>query len=204
MISYVAAAQRTRIMFFIDPGGAVMDVTQLLSEWNRGDRSALDRLVPIVYDELHQIASRQLASQAPQTLQSTALVNEAYLKLAGKASVAFNDRAHFFAVAARVIRSILVDHARARLAAKRGAGAITINLDDSTASASPRQVDLLALDEALQRLAGFDPQQARIVELRYFAGLSIDETAEVMAVSPATVKRDWAVARRWIYKELTA
>jgi RNA polymerase sigma factor (TIGR02999 family) len=191
-------------MFFIDPGGAVMDVTQLLSEWNRGDRSALDRLVPIVYDELHQIASRQLASQAPQTLQSTALVNEAYLKLAGKASVAFNDRAHFFAVAARVIRSILVDHARARLAAKRGAGAITINLDDSTASASPRQVDLLALDEALQRLAGFDPQQARIVELRYFAGLSIDETAEVMAVSPATVKRDWAVARRWIYKELTA
>jgi RNA polymerase sigma factor (TIGR02999 family) len=182
-----------------------MDVTRLLAEWNQGDRTALDRLVPIVYNELHQIASRQLSSQGPQTLQSTALVNEAYLRLAGKSSVAFNDRAHFFAVAARIIRGILVDHARGRLSAKRGAGQITVNLDDTAAgSSAPREVDLLALDEALERLAQLDPQQARIVELRYFAGLSIEETGEVLSVSPATVKRDWAVARRWIFKELTA
>jgi RNA polymerase sigma factor (TIGR02999 family) len=181
-----------------------MNVTQLLAEWNRGDRSALDRLVPIVYSELHQIAARQLSGQGPQTLQSTALVNEAYLRLAGKSSVDFQDRTHFFAVAARIIRGILVDHARARLAAKRGAGVITLSVEDSSASTAPRELDLLAVDEALGRLAQFDPQQARIVELRYFAGLSIEETAEVLAISPATVKREWAVARRWIYKELTA
>ena len=181
-----------------------MDVTRLLAEWSGGDRSALDRLVPFVYDELHQIAKRHLASRGPQTLQSTALVNEAYLRLAGKSNVSFHDRTHFFAVAARVIRGILVDHARERLAQKRGAGAITLNLGEAAGSTAPREVDLLALDEALGRLAGLDPQQARIVELRYFAGLSIEETAEVQGISPATVKRDWSVARRWIYRELTA
>src|SRR4051794_34333327 len=149
-----------------------MDVTRLLAEWNHGDRAALDKLVPLVYDELHRIASRQLASRGgPHTLQSTALVNEAYIRLASKSSVAWNDRTHFFAVSARIIRGVLVDHARANLAAKRGSGEITLNLDAAGAT-EPRTVDLLALDETLERLGQMDPQQATIVELRFFSGLS--------------------------------
>jgi RNA polymerase sigma factor (TIGR02999 family) len=182
-----------------------MDVTRLLAEWNHGDRAALDKLVPLVYDELHRIASRQLASRGgPHTLQSTALVNEAYMRLASKSSVAWNDRTHFFAVAARIIRGVLVDHARANLAAKRGSGEITLNLDDAEAATEPRTVDLLALDETLERLGQLDPQQASIVELRFFSGLSIEETAGVLGVSSATVKRDWTMARTWIFKELSA
>jgi RNA polymerase sigma factor (TIGR02999 family) len=182
-----------------------MDVTRLLAEWNEGDRAALDRLVPLVYDELHRIASRQLASRArPHTLQSTALVNEAYVRLASKANVAWNDRTHFFAVAARIIRGVLVDHARANLAKKRGSGEITLNLDAADAATEPRAVDLLALDETLERLSTLDPQQAHIVELRFFSGLSIEETAGVLGISPATVKRDWTMARTWIFKELSA
>jgi RNA polymerase sigma factor (TIGR02999 family) len=182
-----------------------MEVTRLLAEWNRGDRAALDKLVPLVYDELHHIASRQMASRSgPHTLQSTALVNEAYLRLAAKSTVAWNDRTHFFAVAARIIRSVLVDHARANLTAKRGGGgAITLNLETAATATEPREVDLLALDETLERLGQLDPQQASIVELRFFSGLSIEETAGVLGISPATVKRDWTIARTWIFKELT-
>ena len=183
-----------------------MDVTRLLAEWNRGDREALDKLVPLVYDELYRIASRQLAGRGgPQTLQSTALVNEAYIRLASKSSVAWNDRTHFFAVAARIIRGVLVDHARANLAAKRGSGEITLNLDAAGAGAAsePRTVDLLALDESLDRLGQMDPQQAHIVELRFFSGLSVEETADVLGISSATVKRDWSMARTWIFKELS-
>ena len=182
-----------------------MEVTRLLAEWNRGDRSALEKLVPLVYDELHQIAGRVLVHRPPQTLQCTDLVNEAYLRLASKHSVAWNDRTHFFAVAARIIRSVLVDHARARSTAKRGGpDAITLHVAEDAARSQPREVDLLALDEVLERLAVLDSQQAGIVEMRFFAGLSIEETAAVLGVSPATVKRDWAMARRWIYKELSA
>src|SRR5262245_11861355 len=138
-----------------------MDLTRLLAEWNQGDRAALDKLVPLVYSELHRIASRQLANRGgPHTLQSTALVNEAYLRLAAKSSVSWNERTHSFAVAARIIRDVLVDHARANLAAKRGGGEITLNLDAADASTQPREVDLLALDEALHRLSRLDRQQA--------------------------------------------
>jgi RNA polymerase sigma-70 factor (ECF subfamily) len=179
-----------------------MDVTRLLGEWNHGDRAALDKLVPLVYDELHRIASRQLASRSgPHTLQSTALVNEAYIRLASKSSVAWNDRTHFFAVAARIIRGVLVDHARAHLAAKRGSGEVTLNLESAGAT-EPRAVDMLALDEALERLGQLDQLQAAIVELRFFSGLSIEETAGVMGISSSTVKRDWTMARTWIFKEL--
>ena len=181
-----------------------VEVTRLLAEWNEGGRSALEKLVPLVYDELHQIASRLLIHRSPQTLQSTDLVNEAYLRLASKASVMWQDRTHFFAVSARIIRCVLVDHARARATSKRGGDVITLTVNISAASSEPREVDLLALDEVLERLAQFDAKQARIVELRFFAGLSIEETAEVLGVSPALVKRDWAMARRWIYKELSA
>jgi RNA polymerase sigma factor (TIGR02999 family) len=181
-----------------------VEVTRLLAEWSEGDRTALEKLVPLVYDELHQIASRLLVHRAPQTLQSTDLVSEAYLRLASKPSVAWQDRTHFFAVSARIIRSVLVDHARARGAVKRGAGAITLRMDDGTAQSDPRELDLLALDEALDKLALLDAQQARIVEMRFFAGLSIEETASVLGISPATVKRDWSMARRWIYRELSA
>jgi len=181
-----------------------MDVTRLLAEWNQGDRAALDKLVPLVYDELHRIARRQLASRnGPQTLQSTALVNEAYIRLASKSSVAWNDRTHFFAVAARIIRGVLVDHARAHLAIKRGSGDIALSLEAAGAT-EPRAVDMLALDEALERLAHMDVQQATIVELRFFSGLSIEETAAVLGISPATVKRDWTMARTWIFKELSS
>lgn len=181
-----------------------VEVTRLLAEWNRGDRSALEKLVPLVYDELHQIAGRVLVHRPPQTLQCTDLVNEAYLRLASKHTVAWNDRTHFFAVSARIIRSVLVDHARARSTAKRGADAITVQVAEEAGRTEPREVDLLALDEVLERLAALDAQQAGIVEMRFFAGLSVEETAAVLGVSPATVKRDWAMARRWIYKELSA
>jgi RNA polymerase sigma factor (TIGR02999 family) len=181
-----------------------MDVTRLLAEWNQGDRAALDKLVPLVYDELHRIASRQLAARSgPHTLQSTALVNEAYIRLAAKSSVAWNDRTHFFAVAARIIRGVLVDHARAHLTAKRGSGDIALTLESAGAT-EPRAVDMLALDESLERLAHMDVQQATIVELRFFSGLSIEETAAVLGISPATVKRDWTMARTWIFKELSS
>jgi RNA polymerase sigma factor (TIGR02999 family) len=184
--------------------GWTVEVTRLLAEWNRGDRSALQKLVPLVYDELHRIAGRALIHQAPQTLQCTDLVNEAYLRLASKDSVAFQDRTHFFAISARIVRSVLVDHARARGTAKRGAGAITMTVAEDVARSDPREVDLLALDEVLERLTALDAQQAGIVEMRFFAGLSVEETAAVMGISPATVKRDWAMARRWIFKELSA
>jgi RNA polymerase sigma factor (TIGR02999 family) len=182
----------------------IVEVTRLLAEWNHGDRSALEKLVPLVYDELHQIAGRVLVHRPPQTLQCTDLVNEAYLRLASKVSVAWQDRTHFFAVSARIIRSVLVDHARARSTLKRGGDAITINVGQASAQSEPREVDLLALDEVLDRLTAMDAQQAGIVEMRFFGGLSVEETAGVLGVSPATVKREWAMARRWIFKELSA
>jgi RNA polymerase sigma factor (TIGR02999 family) len=185
------------------------DVTTLLHAWGAGDRSALDALVPLVYAELRAQASRALRREsAGHTLQPTALVHEAYLRLADQARVTLRDRAHFFGVAARCMRQILVDHARVRGAAKRGGSAdgapVSLTLHDADAVSRVPSAEVLAIDEALERLAAIDPDQARLVELRYFAGLSIEESAAALGVSAATVKREWAVARAWLRRELTA
>ncbi len=179
------------------------NVTRLLQAWSGGDREALDRLFPTLYEELRRQAARHLrAERAGHTLQTTALVHEAYLRLVDQREVRCQNRAHFFGIAAQAMRRILVDHARSRHAAKRGGSAIQVPLEEAHAVADASGVDLLDLDEALTRLAALDPQQARIVELRYFSGMSIEETAEVLGISPATVKRDWSMARAWLRREL--
>jgi RNA polymerase sigma factor (TIGR02999 family) len=179
------------------------EVTQLLLAWRNGDREAFDRLVPIVYDELRRLAHRYIAKRlAGQTLQTTDLVNEAYLRLVGQDQVAWQNRAHFFAVAAQVMRSLLVDRARARGAAKRGGGGRQVSLDEVAAVSPERDANILALNEALERLAAFDQRKLRIVELRYFGGLSVEETAEVMSLAPITIKREWLKAKAWLYSEL--
>lgn len=178
-------------------------VTQLLEELNGGDKAALDRLMPLVYDELHRLASRYLRKERPgHTLQATALVNEAYMRIVDQKNVSWQNRAHFFGIAAQLMRRILVDHARSRLYAKRGGGAFRLTLDEALALPDQRDLDLVALDDALKALADLDPRQSRIVELRYFGGLTVEETAEVLGISPATVKRDWVWARTWLYKEI--
>lgn len=182
------------------------DVTSLLLAWRKGDQSAADRLMPAIYDELHRQAERAMRRENPEhILQATALVNEAYLRLVDQRRVEWKNRAHFFGVAAQVMRRVLVDHARERLADKRGGGAAHVTLDDLNAGPpedAAGGVDLLELNDALEKLAALDPDQARVVELRYFTGLSIEETAEAMGTSPATVKREWAVARAWLRREL--
>lgn len=182
------------------------DITGALREWSGGDREALERLLPLVFKELHRQAAAYLRRErADHTLQATALINEAYLKLVDQAPQDFKDRSHFFAISARLMRQILVDHARTRLREKRGGRqAVRVQLDEAVdAGGRPADIDLIALDEALQRLSGIDQQQARVVELRYFSGLSLDETAEAMGISRATVARDWNVARAWLKRELT-
>jgi len=181
---------------------AAPGVTGLLIDWSNGDRRALDRLMPLVYEELRGIARRHLSLEAPQTLQSTALVHEAYVRLIDQNRVQWRDRAHFFAVAARLIRRILLDHARRRHAEKRGGGAQRLTLEDAAAPQSGRNVDLIALDQALDTLAELDPTQAQVVELRFFAGLTIAETAEALGISTATVERDWITARAWLFDRL--
>jgi RNA polymerase sigma-70 factor, ECF subfamily len=179
-------------------------LTELLGRWSRGDSAPGDALVPLVYDELRRIARRCLVGKGKgHTLQPTALVHEAYLRLAktGDGSNRWQDRMHFFATAARAMRQILVDHARKHMAAKRGGGAITIVLEDSAAPQKPI-LDLLALDDALKRLVDLDARPCQIVELRFFGGLSIEEAAQVADVSPATAKRDWATARLWLHQEM--
>ena len=180
-------------------------VNELLDAWGQGDRSALDALVPEVYAILHQQARRALRNQPDgHTLQPTALVNEAYLRLANRPGSGAESRSHFLAVAALVMRAVLVDHARARQSAKRGGDAppLSIGAADGVAAAG-NGVDVVALDEALDRLAARDARKARVVELRYFVGLSIEETAKALDASPATVRRDWATARAWLRRELT-
>ncbi len=179
-------------------------VTDLLQAWGGGDTAALDRLIPIVYDELRCQADRFLRREVPgHTLQTTALVNEAYLRLVGQHQARWQNRAQFFGIAGQLMRRILVDHARAHLAAKRGGAAVQVTLDESAVEASGAGgVDLLALDDALKKLAELDPQQSRVVELRYFTGLGIEETAEALGISSATVKREWAMARAWLKREL--
>lgn len=179
------------------------EITQLLAAASAGDRSALDRVVPLVYDELRRLAHRQLAGERPEhTLNTGALVHEAYLKLAGLERLEWRDRAHFFAVAAGAMRRILIDYAVRRRAAKRGGGARHEPLDRVMIAAGERAEELLALDEALERLRALDERQSRVVECRFFAGMSIDETAAALDISPATVKRDWMMARAWLNREL--
>lgn len=183
---------------------ATQNVTAMLRDWTNGDQEALDKLIPVVYDELRRQAARYLRGERPgHTLQTTALIHEAYLRLINQHNVEWKDRAHFYAIAARLMRQILVDHARKRQAAKRGGSDIKVPLEEETVISPERNVDLVALDEALTRLAGIDPQQSRIVEMRYFSGLSTEETAEVMGVSSRTVKRDWNVAKAWLRQEIS-
>lgn len=178
-------------------------VTQLLVRGSHGDKAALDELFPLVYAELRELAGRYLRREgAGHTLQPTALVHEAYLRLVDQRSVDWRNRAQFFGVAAEMMRRILVNHAQARHAAKRGGRAPRLSLDEAVSVFEERDVDLVALDEALTDLAALDPRQSRIVELRFFGGLSIEETAEVLEISPATVKREWTAARAWLYREM--
>lgn len=181
-----------------------IDVTNLLLAWNKGDSAALDRLAPLVYKDLRHLARRYMRSEtAGHTLQPTALVHEAYVRLVNQNRVNWQNRAHFYGIAARIMRRILVDHARARGAGKRGAGLQRVTLVDSKTPTVSADIEVMALDEALRRLAVFDPQQERIVELRYFGGLTIDETAEVIGISTATVKREWTIAKAWLRAQLS-
>jgi RNA polymerase sigma factor (TIGR02999 family) len=190
-----------------EASGNQAPLTQLLRRWQTGDREALDRLIPLVYEELHAIASRHMAREWRRgSLQTTALVNEAYIKLVDQRDVDWQNRAHFFAIAAQVMRRILVDDARRRLRDKRGAGADRVSLDSVTIAAPEAgldAVDVIATDRVLLQLGEKDPDLAKIVELRFFGGLTIGETAAAINVSPATVKREWAVAKAWLYRALT-
>jgi RNA polymerase sigma factor (TIGR02999 family) len=179
------------------------DLTALLKEWSEGDRDALDQLMPLVYGELRRLAASYLREERPNhTLQPTALVNEAYLRLTRQKNVTWQNRAHFFGIAAQMMRRILVDHARKRQAAKRDAAAWKVATAEVDGSDSAP--DLLALDRALQELEQIDPQQAKVVELRFFAGLTVEETAEVTGISPRTVKREWQTAKAWLRREMGA
>ena len=178
-------------------------VSRLLAEWGQGKPEAREALIPVVYDELRRLAHRQLRRERPDhTLPSAALVNEAYLRLVREPAPPWEHRAQFFALAAQLMRHILVDHARKRLAAKRGAGVPPLSLSPEFAFAPQAEVDLLALDDALNKLSLLDAQQGRLIELRFFAGLSIEETALALGISPATVKREWATARAWLRREM--
>lgn len=181
------------------------DITEILKEWSAGNEEVLDELMPLVYAELHRQAARYLRRErAEHTLQTTALINEAYLKLVNQKGVRWQNRAHFFAIAAQAMRRILVDYAKTRRREKRGGSGVKLQLDEAMeVSSSERSVDLEALDEALERLAAFDARQARIVELRYFSGLTEKETAEVLGLSPATVRLDWKMARAWLRNQIT-
>lgn len=178
-------------------------VTQLLERWNSGDRAALNELVPLVYGELHRLAKNFFRRRPNQTLQPTALINEVYLRLVGQQGTNWQGRAHFFGVAAKTMRNLLVDHARLQKASKRGGSQLRLSLADVEQPNREAEVDCLALDEALKKLAELNPQYGQVVELRYFGGLTIEETAEVMSISHATVERDWKFARVWLKRELS-
>lgn len=183
---------------------STQEVTELLLAWSGGDDSALEKLIPLVYVELHKQAKRYLKGERQDhTLQTTALVNEAYLRLVDSSKVRWQSHAHFFAVSAQLMRRILVDFARSRNYQKRGGGAIQVSLVHAEAISSEKGEDLVALDEALQALAAIDERKAKVVEMRFFGGLSVEETAEVLKVSPDTVMRDWRLAKVWLLKELS-
>lgn len=180
-------------------------VTQLLVAWTNGNRAALEALIPVVYPELRRIAGRYLRRErVGHTLQATALVHEAYVKLIDQDRAQWHNRAQFFGVAAQLMRRILVDHARTKKRDKRGGSDIRVSLTGVQVLAKDREIDVVALDEALDRLAQLDEQQSRIVELRFFSGLTVEETAEALSISPATVKRDWSMAKAWLHRELSS
>ena len=178
-------------------------VTQLLIAWSNGDQSAFDRLMPLIDEELRRLAHRYMSRErAGHTLQTTALVNEAFLRLVNRKNLQWQNRAHFFGLAAQVMRTILVDHARSHASAKRGGGARNLELDEAIVISQQKASEVIALDEALKQLALIDPRQSRIVELRFFGGLTVEEAAEVLHVSPVTIKREWSTAKAWLYHEL--
>jgi RNA polymerase sigma factor (TIGR02999 family) len=179
-------------------------VTELLLAWSQGDETALDKLIPMVHGELRRLAKRYMAHERPgHTLQTTALINEAYLRLVNSKNVRWQNRAHFFAVSAQLMRRILVDFARSRNYQKRGGGALQVSLVEALESTDERGADLIALDDALSALAELDPRKSQVVELRFFGGLSVEETAEVLKVSPDTVMRDWKMAKVWLLREMS-
>jgi RNA polymerase sigma factor (TIGR02999 family) len=179
------------------------EVSQLLQGWRAGDRQALDALLPLVYKELRRVAHFQLRNERPNhSLQSAGLVNEAYLRLVGMSSPQWESRTHFFAIAAQLMRQILVDYARRHGAAKRGANMPKVTLEDAMVASRRKDMDVIALDDALTDLGKIDPRQSRVVELRYFAGLSLEEISQVMEIAPATVQRDWTAARAWLHREM--
>jgi len=179
------------------------EVTLLLLAWSKGDRAALDQLMPLIYAELHRLAHRHLGAERPgHSLQTTALVNEAYLRLVEQKDLHLQNRAHFFAVAAQLMRRILVDYARARYNAKRGGGVLKLTLEDAAEVSAERSAEMVALDDALTSLAAFDQRKSHMVELRFFGGLNIEETAEILQVSPGTVMREWTRAKAWLQREL--
>ncbi|MBA2526309.1 MAG: sigma-70 family RNA polymerase sigma factor [Pyrinomonadaceae bacterium] len=179
------------------------DVTDLLIDWSKGDQEALNKLMPLVYDELHRLASRYLRHERPgHTLQTTALVHEAYLKLVDQKKTDWQNRVQFFAAAAQVMRHILVDYARSHRALKRGGDYCRLSLDEAVMSSEEKDPDLLSLNEALNGLAAIDPQQSRVVELRVFGGLTVEDTAEALGISPRTVKREWSMAKAWLHRQI--
>ena len=182
---------------------AVNDISTLLRAWTEGDQSALERLTPVVYNELHRLARRYMKQERPgHSLQTTALVNEAYMRLVDYERMQWQNRAHFFAVSSQLMRRILVEHAR-RHNLKRGGGVQHVSLDDVSVVGGNRSADLVALDDAMNALAGIDARKVQVVEMRFFGGLSVEETAEVLKISPVTVRRDWSIAKAWLYRELT-
>lgn len=182
----------------------VKEVSALLADWTNGDPAARDKLIPFVYDQLRRLAHRHMALERPgHSLQTTALVNEVYLKLVNQREATWQNRAHFFALASQVMRHILVDYARTRNRTKRGGEAERVSLEESMVVSNERFAELVALDEALSSLAEIDPRGSQVIELRYFGGLSIEETAEVLKISPATVMRDWSKAKAWLYRAIT-
>ncbi len=179
------------------------DISKLLQAWSEGDQNALEKLTPVVYDELHRLARRYMRRERPgHSLQTTALVNEAYMRLLDYKRIEWQDRTHFFAISAQLMRRILVEHAR-RHNLKRGGGVPHVSLEEAAVVGGGRAADLVALDDAMNALARLDPRKVQVVEMRFFGGLSVEETAEVLKVSPITVMRDWSTAKAWLYRELT-
>jgi RNA polymerase sigma-70 factor (ECF subfamily) len=186
-------------------GASSEEITELLLSWSNGDQAALDQLIPLVYPELKRLARRYMGREnADHTLQTSALINEAYLRLIDRRNVRWQDRAHFFAVAAQIMRHILVDHARMYRYGKRGGGTIHVPLDEGTIVREERAGELVALDDALRRLAAIDPRKSQIVELRFFGGLTVEETSEVMNLAPITIMREWRAAKAWLWREISA
>ena len=204
LFGYVSLRHKASAEVFMGPAPSLHEVTQLLRAWSAGDQNALDKLTPLVYRELHSAAKRYMArQQADHMLQTTALVNEVYLRLIAFKEVSWEDRAHFFAVCAQLMRRILTDWARRQRYQKRGGEARHIPLDEALLLSPERSPGLVALDEALKVLSETDPRKSQVVELRFYGGLSVDETAEVLKVSPETVMRDWRIAKLWLLREMT-